>query len=85
MLGALLVRQQKLREAIKVLDACDPHHPLTRYYMAVALSQLGEEDDACAKFLEALYREDPSSLRQRLLELVKQMVTLPPTHRETPQ
>lgn len=81
-LGALLVRQGKEREGIKVLNACDPNHPLTRYYMAVALSRLGEKGDKCMMYLEKLYREDPAALRQRLRELVRWLTSFPPSSQQ---
>lgn len=69
--AALLVRRREMREAIKVLRACEERHPMTRYYMAVALGWLGEIERACAAFLEPLYRDDPAALRQRIRELAR--------------
>lgn len=69
--GALLVRQQKVREAVPWLAKGDPLHPFVRYYLALALDWAGEAEYACASHLEPLYREDPASLRQRIRELLR--------------
>lgn len=69
--GALLLRQQKVREAVSWLTKSDPNHPFVRYYFALALDWVGEAEYACASHLEPLYREDPSSLRQRIRELLR--------------
>jgi len=69
--GALLVRQQRVREAVPWLAKGDTQHPFVRYYMALALDWVGDAEYACAVHLEPLYREDPSALRQRIRELLK--------------
>lgn len=69
--GALLVRQQKVREAVPWFAKSDTHHPFVRYYMALALDWVGDAEYACAAHLEPLYREDPSALRLRIRELLK--------------
>jgi len=69
--GALLVRQQRVREAVPWFAKSDTHHPFVRYYMALALDWVGDAEYACAAHLEPLYREDPSALRQRIRELLK--------------
>jgi len=69
--GALLVRQQKVREAALWLAKSNTHHPFVRYYLALALDWVGDAEYACAAHLEPLYREDPSALRQRIRELLK--------------
>ncbi len=69
--GALLVRQQRVGEAILHLAKSETQHPFVRYYLALAVDWTGEGERACAIYLEPLYREDPSSLRQRLRELIQ--------------
>ena len=69
--GALLVRQQKVKEAVLWFAKSDTQHPFVRYYMALALDWVGDAEYACAAHLEPLYREDPSALRQRIRELLK--------------
>lgn len=69
--GALLVRRQKVREAMEWLPKKDDQHPFVRYYLALALDWEGEAEFACAAHLEPLYREDPAYLRQRIWELLK--------------
>lgn len=68
--GALLVRQRRIGEALRWLDKTNTQHPFVRYYLALALASVGDES-ACITHLESLYREDPSSLRQRIHELLK--------------
>lgn len=72
-LGALLVRKQKIREAVAQLMKSDSHHPFVRYYLALSLDWIGEAEYACAAYLEPLYREDPASLRQRIRELMRRL------------
>ncbi len=71
--GALLVRQQKIRDAVARLMKSDTSHPFVRYYLALSLDWVGEAEYACAAYLEPLYREDPASLRQRIRELVRRL------------
>lgn len=71
--SALLVRQQKIKEAVAHLRKSDINHPFVRYYLALSLDWVGEAEYACVAYLEPLYREDPSSLRQRIRELVKRL------------
>ncbi len=72
-LGALLVRQQKIKEAVTHLMKSDTNHPFVRYYLALSLDWIGEAEYACVAYLEPLYREDPASLRQRIRELVRRL------------
>ncbi len=71
--GALLFRQRKVRDAVARLTKGDTTHPFVRYYLALSLDWIGEAEYACAAYLEPLYREDPSSLRQRIRELVRKL------------
>ncbi|MCS7185903.1 MAG: tetratricopeptide repeat protein [Armatimonadetes bacterium] len=71
--GALLVRQQRVKDAVTQLMKSDTNHPFVRYYLALSLDWVGEAEYACAAYLEPLYREDPASLRQRIRELVRRL------------
>lgn len=76
--GALLVRQGQVREAARILSQHADQHPFVRYYLALALDWAGEAEYACVAFLEPLYREDPSYLRQRLSELLRRLLQTVP-------
>ncbi len=75
--GALLMRQQRVKEGFSQLPKAEPLHPFVRYYLALALDWVGDAEYACVAHLEPLYREDPSALRQRIRELVRWLTEVP--------